>query len=144
MRQTLIVGAIVLAGAAALAHEGVKDPGVKARMDNMGDVRAAMAVLGDMAKGKTAFDAALAAQARSNLIAAADAVPALFEVPHDDPMTEALPAIWTSWPDFQANATAFSAAANALDPGSLAGLRAGLGAIGGTCKSCHETYRQKK
>ena len=144
MRNTLVAAVIALIGAAALAHEGVKDPGVKARMDNMEYIRASMAVLGDMAKGKTAFEANLAAQARANLMSAADAVPELFETPHKDPKSEALPAIWTNWPDFLERAAAFKAAAESLEPESLDSLRAGLRTVGGSCQGCHEVYRQKK
>ena len=54
---TLATMAVALSATLATAHDGVKDPIVKARMEGMKEIGSNMGVLGDMAKGKRAFDA---------------------------------------------------------------------------------------
>ncbi|MCV6548603.1 MAG: cytochrome c [Cohaesibacter sp.] len=51
----------------ALAHQGVKNPAVKARMDSMVAIKTAMKTLDDMAKGRVPF-AKEAAQKASSAI----------------------------------------------------------------------------
>lgn len=143
MRKTALAAAL-LAATAAAAHQGVKDPDVKARMDLMGEVKDATGVIGGMSRGKIAFDAAAAAEARAALIDAAARTPELFEPQATDPKTEARPEIWTNWDDFTAKSAALGTAAEALDTSSVDGLRAGLADIGATCKACHADYRMKK
>jgi len=129
---------------AALAHQGVEDPQVMARMEAMKAIGQATETLGEMAKGEAAFDAAAARAARERLVAEARRVPALFEPPASDPQSEARPAIWQDWPDFVDRAERLEAAAADLDPGSLAGLRADFPALGRACSGCHEDYRIEK
>ena len=43
--------AMVLGAGAVVAHEGVQNAAVKARMDGMGELGAGLKVLGNMAKG---------------------------------------------------------------------------------------------
>ena len=136
-----MIGAIAIA-TAALAHEGVKDPGVKARMDTMSRVGAATGVLGDMAKGKTAFDATQAEAARASLVAAFKEVPEVFAEPHQDPKSEALPVIWEQFDDFLAKNTEAIAAGEAMTLASLDDLRGSMGALGASCGSCHKAYRK--
>ena len=132
--------ALALAGA-ALAKEGVQNPAVKARMDAMATIGANTKVLGDMAGGKAAFDAAKAAEAAAAINATALTVPGLFEAEETDPVSEAKPEIWANWADFVAKTDALAAAAAAVDTTSLDGVTAGMGAIGGSCKACHSAYR---
>ena len=58
-----------------------------------------------------------------------------------DHASEAKPEIWTNWADFSAKGMALKTAAEQLDPASLDGINAGMGAIGGSCKACHSVYR---
>lgn len=143
LTKILAVGLVAVA-TVAVAKEGVQDPTVKARMDLMGTIGMNTGALGDMASGKAPFDAAKAEAAKAALVAAsADIVPK-FEPQADDPVSEGAPAIWTNFADFTAKATALNAAAQAIDVASLDGVKAGMGAIGGTCRDCHTTYRVKK
>ncbi|MBV2359213.1 cytochrome c [Thalassococcus sp. CAU 1522] len=135
---------MTLAATAALAHSGVKNAAVKARMDLMGEVKAATATLGDMSKGAKPFDAAKAEAARAALERHATRIPALFKAPESDPKTEARPEIWTDWDGFVAIADRMETVASAMDTGSLKTLRAGMGRLAKTCKSCHEAFRIKK
>ncbi|MDO9527201.1 MAG: cytochrome c [Gemmobacter sp.] len=138
--KTIALGLICIAGAAA-AKDGVTNPVVKARMDTMGAVRGNVAILGDMASGKTVYDQAAATAAQAALAAAAAEVTAKFQPQETDPVSEAKPEIWTSWDDFATKADALAKAAVALDASSLDGVKTGMGAVGGTCKACHSVYR---
>jgi len=138
--KTLVVGLILVAGF-AVAKEGVQDPTVKARMDLMRTIGMSVKTLGDMAGGKSAYDAAAAEAAKAALIAASADVAAKFEPQATDPVSEAKPEIWTTWDDFVVKATALTTAATAIDTSSAESIGAGMGAIGGSCKDCHTAYR---
>ncbi|KUF09491.1 c-type cytochrome [Pseudoponticoccus marisrubri] len=142
LRRLPVLLLSICAAGAVLAHGGVQNPAVKARMDLMVEVKDAMAVLGNMARGRTGFDPVAAEAARTALVGHAAEIPARFEAPETDPKTEALPAIWTDWPRFVATAEQMGTAAAALDTGSLDTLRAGLGPLGQSCSACHERFRK--
>ena len=61
--------------------------------------------------------------------------------------TKALPAIWTNFPGFQKDAANASAAAMKLAALAKAGDQAGFAAqvkvLGGTCLTCHKSFRAK-
>ena len=135
--------ALMLSGS-ALAHSGVKNEAVKTRMALMGEIKEATAVLGDMAAGKRAFDAARAAAARARLIESAGRIGAAFKAPARDPKSESRPEIWSDWPMFRAKAKATRVAAEAMAIGSIGGIRAGMGALGKSCGDCHKLFRIKK
>lgn len=140
MTKGLIAGLVLVAGV-AVAKEGVQDPTVKARMDLMGTIGMNTKILGDMATDKVAFDAAAAQAAQAALVTASADIAAKFETQATDPVAESKPEIWTNWDDFVAKGEALNAAATALDASSIDGVKAGMGAIGGTCRDCHSTYR---
>ncbi|NEX46235.1 c-type cytochrome [Pseudotabrizicola algicola] len=140
LTKSLIAGCLLFAGV-AVAKEGVQDPTVKARMDLMGSIGMNVRVLGDMATEKVAFDAAAAAAAQQALVAASADIAAKFEPQATDPVSEAKPEIWSNWDDFVAKAQALNTAATNLGAASLDDVKAGMGAIGGTCRDCHSTYR---
>ncbi|MFN4129652.1 MAG: c-type cytochrome [Paracoccaceae bacterium] len=138
--KSLIAG-LMLVASVAVAKEGVQDPTVKARMDLMSGIGMNVKVLGDMATDKEPFDAAAALAAQEALVAASANIAEKFEPQATDPVSEAKPEIWTNWEDFVTKAGALNAAATVLDPASLDGVKAGMGAIGGSCRGCHTTYR---
>ncbi|PTX57817.1 cytochrome c556 [Litoreibacter ponti] len=142
MKRLILIPALVLASA-AFAHQGVKDSQVLARMELMKEVAADMKVLGQMAKGQTAFDASKARTSAANLSAHATETIRLFEANATDPKSEALPAIWENFPEFTAQAQDMGAAADALKLGSDAEFRESFTALAQTCGSCHKTFRQK-
>jgi len=138
--KLVAVAAIVIAGT-AYANDKITNPAVKERVALMQTVRVNTGTLGDMAQGKTAFDAAAATTARANLAAAAAQIVAHFEAEEEDPFSRAKPDIWMAFDDYTTKAEALVTAAEAIDASSLAGLQAGMGAVGGSCQSCHELYR---
>lgn len=145
MKTQILTAAIAIAiGTAALAHDGVQNETVKARMQLMGGVKDAMGVIGAMAKGTMPFDASKAEAARAALEEAADQIPDAFEAHETDPKSEALPMIWESWGKFTSSAEDLSMASGVMDVSSLDALRAGIGNVGAACSGCHESFRLKK
>lgn len=145
MRHTLFgTMAFCMMAGIAFAHSGVTNPVVKARMDLMKEVQEATAVLGKMARQAVPFDSAKAEAARLRLIETATEIPEAFAAPETDPNSEARPAIWRDWDTFQSSAERMQTVAQTLDTASLDSLRAGMGRIGKTCKSCHEAFRIEK
>jgi cytochrome c556 len=140
--RTVFVGALLVAGV-AFAKGDATDPSAKMREDQMKMVAMNTGILGDMAGGKTAFDAAAAEAAKAALIAAADGIPVAFETQGgEDATSEAKAEIWTSWETFITKAGALKAAAEGVDTSSLDGIKVGMGAVGGACKDCHTTFRE--
>lgn len=135
---------LIFAAGAAFAKDGVTNPVVKERMDLMQVIRQNTGVLGDMASGKAAFDATAAATAKAALAAAAGEIPAKFEAEETDPVDEAKTDIWMMFDEFTLKAEALVTAAEAVDVASLEGLQGSMRAVGGSCQSCHETFRAKK
>jgi cytochrome c556 len=136
----LFVGAMVAASVAFAAE--ATDPDAKARQETMDAIGMQMKVLGEMAGGKTAYDAAAAEAAKTALIAAATNIPVAFEKQGaGDPKSTAKPEIWTNWDDFLKDAEMLKTNATALDVSSVETIGAGMGAVGGVCKDCHTEYR---
>lgn len=140
----ILLKSLVLLGAFAATVSIAADatePAAKARQELMGTLGMNAKILGDMAGGKTAFDAAAAEAAKAAIVAAAAEIPARFEANTTDPKSKAKAEIWMNWDDFLAKANALSAAAGALDAATVEGVQAGMGAVGGVCAACHKAYR---
>lgn len=137
----IILASTLLTATMAFAKDAPKDPTVIARVELMKTVGMNTKVLGDMASGKAGFDAAAAATAKAQLVAATAEIAAKFEVQATDPVSEAKPEIWANWEDFVAKSTAVNAAATALDASTLDSVKAGMAGVGGACKACHTAYR---
>lgn len=137
---TTFIATLALAATVVLAADAT-DPTAKARQELMDTIAMNVKVLGDMAGGKAAFDAAAATAAKDALVAASAEIPAKFETEASDPKSNAKPAVWTSFADFTTKAKALNTAVTALDTASLETVQAGMGAVGGACKDCHTTYK---
>lgn len=141
MKQILPLTLVLAATATlALAHAGVKDPDVMARMEGMKAMGAAEKTLRRMSRGQITFDATEAQAAREVLAREAPRVVPLFEPQADDPLTEALPTIWTAFDDFAEHAEALEQAVANLDVSSLGRLQATLRPVGQACGTCHDAY----
>ena len=103
---------------------------------------------GDMLKGVTPFDAAMANKILANYAAAAKAFPAHFPATSKTGgETEAAPAIWEKPADWKAATAKFqadTAAAAALKPTDATSFGKAFGMVTANCKSCHEGFRIKK
>ena len=97
MKKIAITSIAIALTAAAIHAHTVDNPAVQKRMDVMKEIKGAMGVLGGMAKGAIAFDAAAAGAAQNTLIEQSGMVAATFEANETDPKSEALPSIWENW-----------------------------------------------
>ncbi len=143
MYAAAVVAAVAVTGVtgASMAQE---DP-IKARQELMKDNGRQAKIVGEMAQGKTAFDAAAAKAALEKMATDVDAFVTHFPEGSDQGETEALPAIWQDKADFEARAAKMAtdarAAAAAVDQGEDA-FKAAAGVMFGNCKACHEVYRK--
>jgi cytochrome c556 len=103
---------------------------------------------GDMLKGVTPFDAALANKILANYAAAAKAFPAHFPAnSKTGAETEASSAIWSMPTDWKIATDKFqkdTVAAAAMKPTDAASFGKAFGMVTANCKSCHEGFRIKK
>jgi len=130
----------------ALAHEGATGV-VKERMDLMDSQKDAMKVIGEMAKGKTPFDAAKAAEAARDIETTAQKIHELFPEGSTGHPSDAKPEIWTHWDEFTGDADKLNAAAKDLAAVLEAGSpdwKGDFKTVIDACKTCHKTFRKKK
>ena len=152
--KKIIIGAAVAAifttGIAFAAGHGAA---IDARKAAMKEVGGAMGAMGAMAKGEAPFDAAvvLASLEKMNSVSKTygDYFPAGSEtgMASDGKETTVSPKIWEDMDGFKVALAKFeadTAAAMATAPQSVEELGPVLGAVGGNCKACHETFSIKK
>jgi cytochrome c556 len=124
---------------------------VKARQGQMQIIAINIGILGGMAKGAVEYDAAAAQAAAKSLhgVSMVD-VATLYPEGSDNialDTTRANPTIWDQSDDFGAKWTALGDAARSAAMTAGDGQEALgpiMGALGGTCKGCHETHRGPK
>jgi len=145
-RLNVFALAVALSTGAALAHSGVQNAAVKARMDAMSEIGAEMKTLGSMAKGTVAFDLSVARASVAAIAGYAARTSELFKLEETDPKSEAKPSIWSNFDDFTVKAEKLQTVAKGLSQtlATADDLGPAMGALGATCKSCHSTYREKK
>ena len=121
---------------------------VKARQANMSMIGYNTGILGDMAKGELAYDAAMATAAAENLSAAAAMNRMVLWMEGSEQGvvagTRAKAEIWTDADEFDQSAVALETAAAAMISAAgtdLDSLRAAMGPIGASCGDCHKAYR---
>jgi cytochrome c556 len=137
-----LVVALSVGGAAAIviAADAYQDRHMA--METVGD---AMKSLGAIAKKEAPFDAAVV---KSNATTIADnlkTASALFTAGSGGGESRAKPEIWTDAAGFEKGMKDAQAAAVALQSVSdEAAYGPALGALGSTCKSCHDKYRLPK
>ena len=144
MKVKAIALAAMLAATTALAHQGVQNPAVMARMESMGAIAENMKTLGTMAKGAREFDAQAAREAAAAIVQHAEQTPVLFEANETDPKSEAKSIIWDEFDDFTQKSDDLVRVATKISETDLTidDVRAAVGALGATCKACHATYRE--
>lgn len=132
--------AVALAGGVPLVAQ-TRDAAVAARTTLMAGIGAETRALGDMASGRSSFDATRAQAAQAEIARRAALITDRFRTEALHPDSEARPEIWTQWTQFAARASDLQAAAAALDPSSAASLRGGLAQLGAACRACHGSFR---
>ena len=149
MKKTIlsaVAASLVLAAASAQAISFKKpEEAVKYRQSTFSVMATHFGDIGAMVKGDKPFDAKAAA-ANADIVATLSALPwAAF-----GPGTEggkAKPAIWKEQAKYKEHADKFEAEAvklaAAAKTGNLDNLKAAFGDAAGTCKACHDAYRNK-
>lgn len=148
---TAVLAASVVATASlAASHQGKSSNGaVNARHAQMQMVGYNIGLLGAVAKGEMEYSAEMVDSAAKNLQALARMDKASLWVAGTEQGavdgSRAKAEIWSDPEGFAATFAKMDEAATALIGAADAGaVGAGLGALGGSCKACHEKYRGPK
>ncbi len=119
---------------------------IKFRKAIMGSIGGTMGGLVGVLKGQASAD--YAAPLAANMANLAQIAGGIFPAGSDFGETRALPAIWEKPGDFKKAVSAFQMAAANLSKvaasGDMNAFGAAFGALGESCKGCHETFREKK
>lgn len=127
-----------------LAHSGVLNKDVAARMTLMSNMGRNMGVLGKMLKQKTPFDQVKATEAINNIEQLAVETPTVFEKRVLDPKSEAKELIWEEFETFTKISNSLAASAKQLSSSmkSFDDLRPALITLSQSCKECHSRFRE--
>ena len=151
------IGAAVALGGAALAHDDKLPANASAATKTAYARHANFEKLGASFKGlndelrKSSPDKAVVAANAKTMSTLVNALPTWF--PRGSgvearPMSEAKPTIWTDAAGFTAAATASRTEVAKLNASAAAGdldaVKAQVRPVGGTCKGCHDKFRQEK
>jgi cytochrome c556 len=154
MKSCLKILAIAIAAMSVTTVSSADSPeedAIKARQGYYQVVRHNMGSLAAMAKGEIAYDAEQAASYAQNL--------ELLTKLNNETMwiagtsktdmpgkTRALAEIWSTYPDIVKKSDTWKAAVSKLSVSAgkgLDALRADIGAVGKSCKGCHDDFRAK-
>lgn len=148
MTKRLIVSATIALAIATTASAQDFSAELKARQGQFRIMAINLGILGGMAKGETPYDAAVAQSAADSLVGISMVnQPALWPEGSDSMSidgTRALPSIWDEREDFLAKWSDVGDAALKAQASAGTGQEALgplLGAMGGTCKACHDKHR---
>lgn len=151
LKMALCSVALIAASTTTMADESTLGA-VKARQSLMQLYSFNLGGLGAMVKGKADYDAAAASAYANNLLAVINLdQSAMWPQGSDDEAlpgkTRALKKIWTTYPAVNEKHKALVAGAEKMAAAAGNGLdavKANMGAVGGGCKGCHDTYRKPK
>ncbi|OEJ69550.1 c-type cytochrome [Magnetovibrio blakemorei] len=140
------VSIIVLVPGGAKGHEGAKGI-VFERMEHMKALAASMKALAPFAFGEAVFDGGEVARLAETISArTGQEMVRLFPKDSFDTTSEANPAIWQRWDQFERLAEDAQKQAKALAQAALVKTTVGANfmRLAGACKSCHIEFRQEK
>ena len=148
-KQWALVACVVAAsfGTAAQAQFAKPEDAIKYRKASLTLTAAHFGRIGAMAQGKVPFDAKVAAD-NAELVATLSRLPwAAFVEGSDVGDTKAKPEIWKQSAKFKEAADKFQQEAQKLlvaaKSGKEADVKTAFTATAGTCKSCHDDFRNK-
>jgi cytochrome c556 len=144
--NTLIVAAATLGLAApAMAQFAKPDDAIKYRQSALFVMQQNFGRVAAMAAGKAPFDAKIAAESASVAAYMSKLPWAGFVDGSDKSNSKAKPEIWMEKAKFNEYAEKMQAEMTKLDAaaktGNLDSIKAAVGAVGGSCKTCHDAYR---
>lgn len=143
--KVMVIVSCFIVGA-ALAHSGVKDKDVMARMMLMSSMADNMKVVGMMLKKEIPFEQEKAVNAIKEISRLATETPGAFKKNATDPKSEAKPNIWVEFDKFTDISMKLATDADGLAASfqSFENLKPALGQLSQSCKNCHTSYREKK
>ena len=136
---------LVTSASFAASHASVSNKAVAARHAQMQMIAYHTGVLGAIAKGEMEYNSDMVDAAATNLRDLAKLNGATMWLPGTEQGTvdgsRAKAEMWTNFPDVIEKLTALTNAADAMiGAADQAAVGAAMGAIGGSCKACHEKY----
>ena len=138
-------GAVLLVGSAALGHEGATGI-LKQRMDEMEHVGRVVKRIDERLKSKRGL--ADIARDAEEIRAAATRMPSLFPAGSRDGHSEAKPAVWARWPEFEAASRALvdesEKLAGAARTGQEPAIASQFRSMTRACSGCHDAFREKR
>jgi cytochrome c556 len=138
-------GAALLVGSAALSHEGATGI-VKQRMDEMEHIGRVVKRINERLKSKRGL--ADIARDAEEVRASASRIPSLFPPGRRDGHSEAKPAVWERWPEFEAASRALVDESEKLAAAARSGQEAAITeqfrATTRACSGCHDVFRAKQ
>lgn len=145
-RYFAIIVATAIAGSGiASAQDARAAQQVKLRQSAYTVLGAQMGLMGAMASGKAPYDANTFRVAAERASAMANYVPELFPAGSITPNSKAKAELWQQSADFQrlmrdmqSKATTL---ANVARGGDLEAIKPAFGAVGASCKACHDKYK---
>ncbi len=149
LNMSVIAACLAVMAPAAYAQD--VEGAIKARKAHMTLYSHHLGVLGDMAKGKTEYNAELASAVAGDLAKLSSMMQASYWPPGSDnsnhPNTRLLPKAWDNIQDIIKISQDMGAASAALADaagGGLESLQAAIGPVGQSCGACHKPYRAPK
>lgn len=144
--STFIVAATAaLMAAPASAQFAKPEDAIKYRKSALFVMQQNFGRVAAMAAGKAPFDAKVAAESAAVAEFVGKLPWAAFGDGTDKGDTKAKPEIWTDRAKFNENAEKLQAELAKLNAaaktGNLDSIKAAVGAVGGTCKACHDAFR---
>lgn len=147
--KTLVIASTLLASTSVLAHTfNEADKAIKYRQAAFTMIAGNVSEMGEMVKGKTDWSDVIFAK-RANQLSQLSLMPldAFYVEGSDKGKTNALPKVWTNFPDFEARLAQFqedtAALASISDSGDKTAIRKAFGKAVKNCKACHSDYKAK-
>jgi cytochrome c556 len=140
----LSAAAIVFAAPAAAQFQKPEDA-VKYRQSALTVIANSFGRIGAMVNGRVPFDAKVA-QDSAHVVATLSALPWAGFTPNTEALkSRAKPEIWKDAAKFKESSDKFVVEAAKLEAaaktGNLDTIKAAFGAVGGSCKACHDAFR---
>lgn len=146
LHSIILAASCLTLGAPAFAQFAKPDDAIKYRKSALFVMQQNFGRLGAMAAGRMPFDAKVAADSAAAAEFVSHLPWAAFGEGTDKGDTRAKPEIWKEQAKFKELADKMQAEmsklAVAAKAGNMDGIKAGVGAVGGSCKACHDVYRK--
>lgn len=124
-----------------------KNPTISYRQKVMSSIGANIGAISDILKYMLPHEKNIQAHAEQ-MASAAALIPSAFKEEVSEGLTDAKPAIWQEWDEFEEYAGDLESAANKLAEVAASGDTAEIGAqvkkVGDACKQCHDEFRKPK